>query len=35
MMGIAGYARADYADYLDLFHTMGAYVTWYPNGGDQ
>nr|MDT0658587.1 extradiol ring-cleavage dioxygenase [Micromonospora sp. DSM 115978] len=32
MMGIAGQTRADYADTLDLFHTMEAYFTWYPNG---
>ena len=30
MMGIAGHARADYADNLSLFHTMEAYFTWYP-----
>ena len=30
MMGIAGYNKADYADNLDLFHTMEAYFTWYP-----
>lgn len=34
MMGVAGYAKADYADNLDLFHTMEAYFTWYPNGAD-
>ncbi len=34
MMGVAGYAKADYADNLDLFHTMEAYFTWYPNGVD-
>jgi protocatechuate 4,5-dioxygenase beta chain len=34
MMGIAGGAPADYADNLDLFHTMEAYFTWYPNGVD-
>ena len=34
MMGIAGYNKADYADNLDLFHTMEAYFTWYPNGVD-
>jgi hypothetical protein len=34
MMGVAGEnAKADYADSLDLFHTMEAYFTWYPNGG--
>ena len=32
MMGLAGYHKADYADNLDLFHTMEAYFTWYPNG---
>ncbi len=33
MMGVAGDgARADYVDNLDLFHTMEAYFTWYPNG---
>ncbi|HEX5493315.1 MAG TPA: hypothetical protein VFX70_01915 [Mycobacteriales bacterium] len=33
MMGVAGAgARADYVDSLDLFHTMEAYFTWYPNG---
>jgi protocatechuate 4,5-dioxygenase, beta chain len=32
MMGVAGEARADYSDSLDLFHTMEAYFTWYPNG---
>lgn len=30
MMGVAGRQEADYVDYLDLFHTMEAYVTWYP-----
>ena len=35
MMGVAGEnAKADYADSLDLFHTMEAYFTWYPNGVD-
>jgi protocatechuate 4,5-dioxygenase, beta chain len=34
MMGIAGPHKADYADNLDLFHTMEAYFTWYPNGVD-
>ena len=24
--------KADYVDTLDLFHTMEAYFTWYPNG---
>ncbi|GAA2353204.1 hypothetical protein GCM10009854_34050 [Saccharopolyspora halophila] len=32
MMGMAGAVPADYADDLDLFHTMEAYFTWYPNG---
>ncbi len=32
MLGIAGPIKADYADHLDLFHTMEAYFTWYPNG---
>jgi protocatechuate 4,5-dioxygenase beta chain len=36
MMGIAGEGqKADYVDTLDLFHTMEAYFTWYPNGGPQ
>ena len=31
MMGVAGdKVAADYADSLDLFHTMEAYFTWYP-----
>src|SRR5438067_2019303 len=35
MMGVAGEnVAADYADSLDLFHTMEAYFTWYPNGVD-
>ncbi|GHJ35704.1 extradiol ring-cleavage dioxygenase [Streptomyces sp. TS71-3] len=34
MMGVAGEAKADHADTLDLFHTMEAYFTWYPNGAD-
>jgi protocatechuate 4,5-dioxygenase beta chain len=35
MMGVAGTgAKADYVDSLDLFHTMEAYFTWYPNGVD-
>jgi hypothetical protein len=25
-------AKADHVDTLDLFHTMEAYFTWYPNG---
>jgi len=33
MMGAAGDgAKADHVDTLDLFHTMEAYFTWYPNG---
>ncbi len=33
MMGVAGdNVKADYADSLDLFHTMEAYFTWYPEG---
>jgi protocatechuate 4,5-dioxygenase beta chain len=33
MMGVAGESqKADYVDSLDLFHTMEAYFTWYPNG---
>jgi protocatechuate 4,5-dioxygenase beta chain len=33
MMGAAGDgAKADYTDTLDLFHTMEAYFTWYPQG---
>jgi protocatechuate 4,5-dioxygenase beta chain len=33
MMGVAGNGvPADYVDSLDLFHTMEAYFTWYPNG---
>ena len=33
MMGVAGEGvKADYVDSLDLFHTMEAYFTWYPNG---
>jgi protocatechuate 4,5-dioxygenase beta chain len=33
MMGVAGdNVKADYVDNLDLFHTMEAYFTWYPNG---
>ena len=31
MMGVAGGGvKADYADTYDLFHTMEAYFTWYP-----
>lgn len=33
MMGVAGDdTPADYVDSLDLFHTMEAYFTWYPQG---
>jgi protocatechuate 4,5-dioxygenase beta chain len=33
MMGVAGAgAKADHVDTFDLFHTMEAYFTWYPNG---
>jgi protocatechuate 4,5-dioxygenase beta chain len=33
MMGVAGAeAKADYVDTYDLFHTMEAYFTWYPEG---
>jgi protocatechuate 4,5-dioxygenase, beta chain len=33
MMGVAGEnVKADYVDTLDLFHTMEAHFTWYPNG---
>ena len=32
MLGIAGPETADYVDHLDLFHTMEAYFTWYPEG---
>lgn len=35
MMGVAGPQPADYVDYLDLFHTMEAYVTWYPQADVQ
>ena len=35
MMGVAGAdKKADYADTYDLFHTMEAYFTWYPNGAE-
>ncbi len=35
MMGVAGEGnRADHVDSLDLFHTMEAYFTWYPEGPD-
>jgi protocatechuate 4,5-dioxygenase beta chain len=33
MMGVAGEGqKAAHVDTLDLFHTMEAYFTWYPNG---
>ncbi len=32
MMGIAGPEKAAYVDNFDLYHTMEAYFTWYPNG---
>jgi protocatechuate 4,5-dioxygenase beta chain len=32
MMGIAGPIPTAYHDSLDLFHTMEAYFTWYPEG---
>jgi len=33
MMGVAGEgAKADYVETVDLFHTMEAYLTWYPGG---
>lgn len=33
MMGVAGDGNAaDHVDTLDLFHTMEAYFTWYPEG---
>src|SRR4051812_13348240 len=33
MMGVAGGGvKADHVDSLDLFHTMEAYFTWYPEG---
>ena len=32
MMGIAGAIPTAYHDSLDLFHTMEAYFTWYPEG---
>ncbi len=36
MMGVAGDgAKVDHVDSLDLFHTMEAYFTWYPNGAPQ
>ena len=34
MMGVAGEnVKANYTDSLDLFHTMEAYFTWYPEAG--
>ena len=31
--GVAGEGqRADYVETVDLFHTMEAYFTWYPDG---
>jgi len=27
--------KADHVDSLDLFHTMEAYFTWYPEGATQ
>jgi protocatechuate 4,5-dioxygenase beta chain len=36
MMGVAGEGqKADYTDTYDLFHTMEAYFTWYPDGGQR
>jgi protocatechuate 4,5-dioxygenase beta chain len=35
MMGIAGPIPAAYSDSLSLFHTMEAYITWYPEGAAQ
>lgn len=32
MLGVAGPEKADHADYLNLFHTTEAYLTWYPGG---
>ncbi|WP_108610646.1 extradiol ring-cleavage dioxygenase [Aminobacter sp. MSH1] len=32
MLGIAGADKASYVDSFDLFHTMEAYFTWYPEG---
>jgi len=35
-MGVAGEGnRADHVDSLDLFHTMEAYFTWYPQESAQ
>ena len=36
MMGVAGAGRpADYVDTVNLFHTMEAYFTWYPDGATE
>ena len=36
MMGVAGPGRpADYVDTVDLFHTMEAYITRYPDGAPE
>lgn len=35
MLGIAGPIKASYVDHLDLFHTMEAYFTWYPEGAPE
>ena len=40
MMGVATNGagegqKADHVDTLDLFHTMEAYFTWYPDGAPQ
>lgn len=32
MLGIAGPTAAAYSDSLNLYHTMEAYFTWYPEG---
>jgi len=33
MMGVAGEgAKDDDVDTYDLYHTMEAFFTWYPNG---
>jgi protocatechuate 4,5-dioxygenase beta chain len=33
MMGVAGEgAKPDFVETVDLFHTMEAYFTWYPEG---
>jgi protocatechuate 4,5-dioxygenase beta chain len=33
MMGVAGAVPSDYQDTMDLYHTMEAFFTWYPEGG--